>query len=73
MKKLTALMGITIFLLSGCTQESVSLGVIGGADGPTAVFVSAAPFWWVTPLILAVLLVGAAVILGKWMKNRKKR
>lgn len=69
MKKLTALMGITMFLLSGCTQESVSIGVIGGADGPTAIFVSAAPFWWVLPLILAVMIAAAAIMIVR----RKKK
>ena len=28
------------FLFSGCTAESASIGIIGGADGPTAVLVS---------------------------------
>ena len=69
MKSLIALMGITMFLLSGCAQESVSLGVIGGADGPTAIFVSAAPFWWVLPLILAAVIAAAAIMIVR----RKKK
>ena len=69
MKSLIALMGITMFLLSGCTQESVSLGVIGGADGPTAIFVSAAPFWCVLPLIIAAVIADAAIMIVR----RKKK
>ena len=69
MKKLAALLGIMMLLLSGCAQESVSLGVIGGADGPTAVFVSASPFWWVLPLIIIVLIAAAGVMIAR----RKKR
>ena len=37
-------------------MESASIGIIGGADGPTAIFVSGNP--------LPVLLVAAAVILA---------
>ena len=69
MKKLTGLTGSMMLLLSGCAKESVSLGVIGGADGPTAVFVSAAPFWWV-PLALTAAVIAAAIAV---IAHRKKR
>lgn len=40
-------------------KESTSIGIIGGADGPTAVFVSGDP----TMLILAAVGIAAAVAL----------
>ena len=39
MKKLITLFFACIFLTS-CTKESTSIGIIGGADGPTAIIVS---------------------------------
>lgn len=40
MKKVIAIMMIfSILLLTGCRKSS-SIGIIGGADGPTAIFVS---------------------------------
>jgi len=42
MKKLIALVLLLVFLLclGGCGKESSSIGIIGGADGPTAIFVA---------------------------------
>lgn len=42
MKKLTALVLLFILLLClfGCGKEAATIGIIGGADGPTAVFVT---------------------------------
>ena len=40
-KTMTAILLAVILLLSlcGCGKESRSIGIIGGADGPTAIFV----------------------------------
>ncbi len=53
MLMLTAIMSM---LLTGCNREASSVGVIGGADGPTAVFVSGPA--WVLPAIIAAVVVG---------------
>ncbi len=34
----------------------MSVGIIGGADGPTAVFVSGLSLWWLVPAAVAVIL-----------------
>ena len=47
-------------------MRSASIGIIGGADGPTAVFV-AGRFPWEIVLLAAVCI--AAII---WFKQRKK-
>ena len=54
-------------LLTGCA-ENASIGVIGGADGPTVTFVSAAPFWWAAPLLIVLAVLAAIVIV-----RRKKK
>ena len=68
MKKLYLMITAAMLMLSGCAQ-SVSVGVIGGADGPTAVFVTAAPFWWV-PFVLIAAAIAAVVIV---IARRKKK
>lgn len=68
MKKVFLMIAAAMFMLSGCA-ESVSIGVIGGADGPTAVFVSAAPFWWVPFVLIAAVV--AAVIIGIARRQKK--
>ena len=52
-------------------KEEAMIGVIGGADGPTAVFIS----WSITDIIIAgMFLVAAigAVILACWLYRRYK-
>ena len=47
-------------------SEAVSIGIIGGADGPTAIFVSGRFPWEI--ILLAVVCIIAIV----WFKTRKK-
>ena len=56
-------------------QAAASVGIIGGADGPTAIFVSgpvAFPGWWPLGLVWAVLLVAAFSLLG-WCRHGRPR
>jgi len=47
-------------------NKAVSIGIIGGADGPTAIFVTGRFPWEI--FLLAALLVGVII----WFKCRKK-
>ena len=47
-------------------SEAVSIGIIGGADGPTAILVSGRFPWEI--ILLAGLCIGAIA----WFKTRKK-
>ena len=38
MKRLFTLLALILSILTGCAKESASIGVIGGADGPTTIF-----------------------------------
>lgn len=66
---LLAAMALT---LAGCGRSDVSLGVIGGADGPTAVFVSAASYWWAPFAMIAAVIAGAVIVIMRTRRNRKK-
>ena len=49
--------GLMVWLLNVSVNESNSLGIIGGADGPTAIFVTTAPggYDWVLWVLLLVM------------------
>ena len=54
--------------LSLSLSEPAAVGVIGGADGPTAVYVTASPvsflFSWQTPLLLGILFLSGYLLLS---------
>ena len=58
--------GLLVWLLNASVNESNSLGIIGGADGPTAIFVTTAPggYDW---LLWALVLVMCGI--GWWKLN----
>ena len=58
MKKRFVLFALALSFLTGCAKESASVGIIGGADGPTSVMVSGP----ILPMGLVVL--GIAVIVA---------
>ena len=47
MKKLMIFVLLFIFALSlvACGQEAASVGIIGGADGPTAIYITSGTNW----------------------------
>ena len=52
-------------------REAASIGIIGGADGPTAVLVTGSPAWLIAAAALAVVVVaGAAAALYLHNKNK---
>jgi len=52
-------------------REAASVGIIGGADGPTAVFVTGSPVWLIAAIVVAlVVVVGGAAALYLHHKNK---
>ena len=73
-KKLIPISGIfcLIPVFSGCASESASLGVIGGADGPTVILLSSGSCWvYLVPV--GILLVGILVFVLWKRRNGKSR
>lgn len=51
-------------------MDAVSLGIIGGADGPTAILVSGSPDlgWWIAGVVIV-----AGIAIGLvWRKKHRK-
>ena len=48
-----------------------SIGVIGGADGPTAIFIASPPDGWIWLLLL--LAAAAAAGIGIWLFLRRRK
>ncbi|MBO4950648.1 MAG: sodium ion-translocating decarboxylase subunit beta [Clostridia bacterium] len=61
MKKIFVLLALVLSFLTGCTKESASVGVIGGADGPTSVMVSG-PVLPMALVVLGIIVVVAIII-----------
>ena len=72
MKKLTAfvLSIISATSMIGCSTHSTSIGIIGGADGPTAVFVTSRIPWRAICCFGGLGVVAALVVL---LIDRKKK
>lgn len=73
MKKLMIFVFLFIFplYLSGCNNEAASIGVIGGADGPTAIFVTSKMNWLGVCGLIGVIIVAALVALIYHSKKKK--
>lgn len=54
--------------------EASSIGIIGGADGPTAIFITSIPTqWWMQPVVIAGLFAAlAAACLAVWLLLRRR-
>ncbi len=74
MKKLMAFVFTLVFALclGGCSKEAASIGFIGGADGPTAIFVTSNINWLDVCGFVAMIIVAILVVLIIY-RNRKKK
>ena len=68
MKKVFTLLALVLSFLTGCAKESASIGVIGGADGPTSVMVSG-PVLPMGLVVLGVIVVVAIIIVFETHKK----
>ena len=62
MKKRFVLFALALSFLTGCAKESASVGIIGGADGPTSVMVSG-PILPMGLVVLGIIVIVAIIIL----------
>ena len=62
---------VILMCLGGCDKESASIGIIGGADGPTAVFVASNINWLEACGFIGVMVAAILVVLFIYRKNKK--
>lgn len=74
MKKLMAFILTLVFAICfvGCNTQADSIGIIGGADGPTAVFVSSDIDWLQIIGFIGITAVAVFAVLIIWRKNKRK-
>lgn len=74
MKKIISIVILFIFMfcLNACNKESSSIGFIGGADGPTAIFVSS-NISWLHIFGLIGIIVAAVLVAFVIYQNKKKK
>ena len=59
---------VLVISLVGCGREAASIGIIGGADGPTAIFVTSGANWLsILGAIVVAILVAVLIY-----RNKKK-
>ncbi len=63
---------LSFTLMLAAHENAASVGIIGGADGPTAIFVTGSPPSWGTILLIAALCIAAAVAAILLLKKAKK-
>ena len=71
MKRLYLFLLTLPLLLTGC-KESESVGIIGGADGPTAIYVATSSDRLIWDLVLLILLFLAVILWIRYRRNKRK-
>lgn len=70
MKKIIGFLMTIILLFAGCTNHGAgSAAIIGGADGPTAIFVLGKVKW--VPIIAAIIVVIIVIAIIYFTKRKK--
>lgn len=74
MKKLMGLVSSLIIALCfvGCNNEASSIGIIGGADGPTAIFVTSKIHWPSVYGLIAAIIVAILIAVIIYLSKKKK-
>lgn len=62
MRKTLTLLALVLSFLTGCAKESASVGVIGGADGPTTIMVSGGSALPMSIIVLGIVIIVAIIV-----------
>ena len=74
MKKLMIFVSsfILVLCLGGCSKEASSIGIIGGADGPTAAFLTSQIRWMSICKFFSVIIVVILIAVLIYLNKKKK-
>lgn len=59
-------------VFTGCSNQASSVAIIGGADGPTEMFVQRGPIITIIICVAAAVIVGAVIGIAIYLKKKKK-
>ena len=63
---------ILVLCLGGCSKEASSVGIIGGADGPTAMFLTSQIQWINVCKLISVVIVAILIAVIIYLNRKKK-
>ena len=74
MKKLVIFVSLLILVLclGGCNNEASSVGIIGGADGPTARFLTYQTHWLIVGGLISAIIVAILIAVIIYLNKKKK-
>jgi len=74
MKKLMIFVSsfILVLCLGGCSNATSSIGIIGGAEGPAAIFVTSQIHWLSVCKLILVIIVPILIAVIIYLNKRKK-
>lgn len=58
-----------LFMGNTCENEAASIGIIGGADGPTAIFVTGPDLSWPVIAVSAIIIISLAIFIIRKINN----
>lgn len=61
---------VSALCLAGCSTDKASIGIIGGADGPTAIFVASNINWLRVCGLIGLIVVAILVARSIWHKKK---
>ena len=67
---ITIIVVILALSVGNVCANDASIGVIGGADGPTAIFIAGPNLSWLTIAVNTILIIAIAVLIIKKLKKK---
>ena len=67
---ITIIVVILALSVGNVCANDASIGIIGGADGPTAIFIAGPNLSWLTIAVSTILIIAIAVLIIKKLKKK---
>ena len=67
---ITIIVVILALSVGNVCANDASIGIIGGADGPTAIFIAGPKLSWLTVAVSTILIIAIAVLIIKKLKKK---
>jgi Na+-transporting methylmalonyl-CoA/oxaloacetate decarboxylase beta subunit len=67
---ITIIVVILALSVGNVCANDASIGIIGGADGPTAIFIAGPNLSWLTIAVSTILIIAIVILVIKKLKNK---